>query len=103
LIDTGVVVVMLPKEAIETLHLMKDKKMLVKYANEKVEEVQGYKGLMIEINGRAGTFDCIEGPYGSEPIIGVLVLERLDLMVYPGQQRLIPASGSQILPMLDMK
>ena len=103
LIDSGAVISMLPKEAIEKLKLMKGEKLLVELANSQVDELQSYKGLIIEIQGRSSIFDCVEGPAGCEVLIGILVLERLDFLIDPLKQKLVYRSGSQVLPRLKLK
>ena len=49
------------------------------------------------------TTDCLVGPPGCEPLIGQIVLERLDLIAYSLKQTLTPRPESPYLPTLKLK
>ncbi|MBC7106582.1 MAG: hypothetical protein H5T97_11640, partial [Firmicutes bacterium] len=46
---------------------------------------------------------CVVGPPGSEPLLGQIVLERLDLLVDPREGRLVPRPESPYVPSLKLK
>lgn len=47
--------------------------------------------------------ECVVGPPGSEPLLGQIVLERLDLLVDCAQEKLVPRPESPYLPLLKLK
>ncbi|HDN81049.1 MAG TPA: clan AA aspartic protease [Chloroflexi bacterium] len=103
LVDTGAVMVMLPQDMVEALGLKVNGKVIVTYADERKEERPIASGLLLKIGDREMLTDCVVGPPGSEPLIGQLVLERLDLIVDPVDKQLKPRPESPYLPTLKMK
>ena len=102
LIDTGATMVVLPQNIVDKLGLRKIGEVKVRYANNKVEMKPVYRAVIIEILGREGTFDVIGEEEGSQPLIGQVVLEVLDLVVDPRTRRLIPNPMSPETPMIDI-
>jgi len=49
------------------------------------------------------TTECIVGPPLSEPLLGQIVLERLDLLADCQNQRLTPRPESPYYPLLKLK
>lgn len=49
-------------------------------------------GAELDVQGRKGTFDCLELPDGTQPLLGVIPLESLGLEpdLVRGQLRLLP-------------
>jgi hypothetical protein len=47
--------------------------------------------------------DCLVGPPRSEPLLGQLILERLDLVLDPAKQTVSPRPESPFLPSLKLK
>jgi len=101
LIDTGATMVVLPQDIVDKLGLRKVREVKVRYAN-KVEIKPVYRAVIIEIFGREGTFDVIGEEEGSQPLIGQVVLEVLDLIVDPKTRKLIPNPASPETPMIDI-
>lgn len=58
--------------------------------------------MLLEVLGRTGTFDVLAGVEGSQPLIGNLVLEALDLVVDPAARKLIANPRSPDIPMVDL-
>ena len=52
--------------------------------------------------GEKGTFDVICEEEGSQPLIGQVVLEVLDLVVDPRTKKLMPNPASPETPMIDI-
>jgi len=91
LIDTGATMVVLPQDMVEKLGL------------RKIREVKPvYRAVVIEVLGREGTFDVVCEKEGSQPLIGQVVLEVLDLVVDPRSRRLMPNPASPETPMIDI-
>jgi len=102
LIDTGATMVVLPQDIVRELELRKVSEIKVRYANNKVEMKPVYKAVIIEIFGREGTFDVICEKEGSQPLMGQVVLEVLDLVVDPRTRKLMPNPASPETPMIDI-
>jgi len=101
-IDTGTTMGVLSEDIVCELGLRKVREVKVKYTNDKVEMKPVYRAVIIEILGREGTFDVICEGEGSQPLIGQVVLEVLDLIVDPRIRNLIPNPASPETPMIDI-
>lgn len=75
--------VVLHYEIVDELGLKKIRNVRVKYANNKKEKKSIYGVVTIEIKGRIGNFDVLAEEKGSQPLIGQVILEVLDLIVDP--------------------
>lgn len=102
-IDTGVVMILLPQDEVEKLGLEPSKKVVVTYADERKEERWIAKGVEVTIGNRSMVTDCIIGPPLCEPLLGQLVLEELDLIVDAQRKTLGPRPESPNLPLLKLK
>jgi clan AA aspartic protease len=102
LIDTGATMVVLPQDIVQALGLKKVREVKVRYANNKVEMKPVYRAVIIETLGREGTFDVIGEEEGSQPLIGQVVLEVLDLVADPRTRKLMPNPASPETPMIDI-
>ena len=103
LVDTGAVMVLLPQEVVEVLGLEKIDKTIVTLANEEKIELEVAGTLSLSIGNRKMKTDCLIGPPQCEPLIGQLVLERLDLILDPLKKSIHPRPESPYLPSLKMK
>ena len=56
----------------------------------------------MELKGRAGIFDVLAGNEGAQPLIGQMVLERLDLVIEPSTRKLLPNPRSPEMPMIEV-
>lgn len=57
----------------------------------------------ITIAGRSWKTDCLVGPPGCEPLIGQLILERLDLITDCAKRTVTPRPESPYRPTLKLK
>lgn len=89
-IDTGATMVVLPQNIVQELDLRKVRETKVRYADNRTESKSIYGVITLEIKGRTGNFDVLAEVEGSQPLIGQVVLEILDLVVDPRTRRLIP-------------
>src|SRR5881396_1767136 len=103
LADTGAVMLVLPQDEVEALGLREVRKAVVRYADERKEERSVAGPVTVRVDGRAATVDCIVGPPNSEPLLGHVVLEIMDLLVDRLQQKLTPRPESPFLPELKLK
>lgn len=101
-IDTGATMVVLPQNVVEKLGLKKIRETKVRYANNKTELKSIYGVVTIEIKGRTGNFDVLAEAEGSQPLIGQVVLEILDLVVDPRTRTLAPNPMSPEMPMVEI-
>jgi len=101
-IDTGATMVVLPKDIVEELGLRKMREVKVRYANNKVETKPIYGVVNIELKGRSANLDVLVEEKGSQPLIGQVLLELLDLIVEPKTRKLIPNPASPEMPMMEI-
>ncbi len=101
-IDTGATMVVLPQDIVEKLGLKKVRETKVRYANNTTELKTIYGVVTIEIKGRTGNFDVLAEAEGSQPLIGQVVLEILDLVVDPRTRTLAPNPLSPEMPMVEI-
>ena len=102
IIDTGATMLVLPQELIDELGLRKIREATVKYANNQTQQKSVYAGLVVELKGRIGNFEAVAEVSGSQPLVGQIILEALDLVVDPRTQTLIPNPRSPELPMVEI-
>lgn len=102
-VDTGAVMILLPQEMVEQLGLRRFDRSIVALADDRKVEMDRAGTVMLTVAGRSMKTDCLVGPPGSEPLIGQLVLEALDLIPDPRKRTLTPRPESPFLPTLKMK
>ena len=103
LVDTGAVMVLLPQDIVEALGLGKIDRAIVTLANHQKIELDIAGTLSLTVCGRTMKTDCLVGPPSCEPLIGQIVLERLDLVIDPLKRTLTPRPESPYLPSLKLK
>ena len=96
LIDTGAMQCVIPPAVAERLGLLRLRRTVARYVNDQVEEVDVSEVFTIEMMGRQAHEDAMI--IGTRVLLGVTVLERLDLMVDGHRQRLVPYEGTQDQP-----
>lgn len=94
LVDTGATLLCLPTDIIGRLGLDLLRQVQVMTAAG-AKETRIFSGVHLEVEGRRGTFDCLELPDDAPPLLGLIPLEALGLE--PDLQnrvlRLLPESG----------
>ncbi|MEH1835441.1 MAG: aspartyl protease [Nostoc sp.] len=78
LVDPGATRLCLPENIISELGLVLQGEVDVKIAVG-IQKVRIFRELNLLIQGREGTFNCIELPAGSDPLLGLIPLEDLGL------------------------
>jgi len=101
--DTGAVMLMLPQDLVEALGLTVRRKVIVTYADERREERDVAGVVTVKAGNRSMQTSCVVGPPGSEPLLGQIVLEEMDLLVDSTERRLVPRPESPYLPTLKLK
>jgi clan AA aspartic protease len=92
LINTGAVRSTIPAAVAERLGLFRLRKTEAKYADGRVEEVDMTEAVTVEILGRKTEMNPMI--LGEQILLGVIVLEGLDLMVDCNRNRLVPYHGT---------
>jgi len=103
LVDTGAAMLMLPEDMAEALGLRVLRTAVVAYADQRTDEHPVAGSVTVRVAGREATLECVVGPPGSEPLLGQVVLEIVDLLVDCPRQRLVPRPESPFLPSYKMK
>jgi len=101
-IDTGATMSVLPMDTIKRLGLEKIEDVNVRYADNRVEKKEVYGWIILEIAGRRAVFDVLAENKGAQPLIGQIVLERLDLVIEPSERKVIPNPRSPETPMIEI-
>ncbi len=102
-VDTGAVMLVLPQDVVEKLGLENRRTVIVTYADERREERPVAGPLTIKIGDRFMSTDCVVGPPSSEPLVGQIVMEELDLVADCTNRTLAPRPESPIYPLLKLK
>ena len=101
-IDTGATMLVLPQDIVGEMGLRRVGERRVRYANNQIQLKPVYRGVILELKGRDGIFDVLGEVEGSEPLIGQIVLEALDLIVDPITKMVIPNPRSPDMPMTEI-
>ena len=102
-VDTGAVMLMLPENVVHGLGLERQREVIVTYTDER-KEIRPVAGpVTIRIGSRFMNTDCVVGPPLSEPLIGQIVLEALDLVADCTNRTLAPRPESPDSPLLKLK
>ncbi len=103
MVDTGAVMILLPQDVVEALGLVTIDKAIVTLANDEKIELDIAGTISLTACNRKMKTDCLVGPPLCEPLIGQLVLERLDLIIDPLKRTITPRPESPYLPSLKLK
>lgn len=101
--DTGAVMLVLPQDMVEALGLRLNGTVIVTYADERKEERPLARGVTVRVGKREALASCVVGPPLSEPLLGQVILEQMDLLVDCAEQKLVPRPESPFLPTLKLK
>ena len=92
LIDTGAVQSVIPSAVADRLGLMRLRRTDAQYADGRIEEVDLAEVVIIEMLGRQ--IEITPMVLGEHVLLGVMVLEGLDLTVDCHNNRLVPSQGT---------
>ncbi|MBU7026745.1 MAG: hypothetical protein HXS48_07360 [Theionarchaea archaeon] len=92
---------LLPQDIVDSLGLEKVEEVTVKSKNYG-ESRKIYGVVRLELKGRIGNFDVLAENEGSPPLIGQIVLERLDLVIEPSTKKVMPNPRSPEMPMVEV-
>ena len=102
-VDTGAVMLVLPENVVSRLGLETQRRVVVTYADERKETRAVAGPVTIHIGNRFMIAECIIGPPLSEPLIGQIVLEALDLVADCTNRTVGPRPESPDSPLLKLK
>ena len=100
-VDTGAAMLVLPQNVVDRLGLEKQRTVVVTCADERKEERPLAGPVTVRIGNRSTNTDCVVGPPLSEPLIGQIVLEALDLIADCANRTLAPRFPDY--PLLKLK
>ena len=92
LIDSGATRSVIPSAVADRLGLFRIRRTDAQYADSRVEEVDVTEAVMVEILGRETAI--LPMVLGEHVLLGVTVLEELDLMVDCKRNQLVPYQGT---------
>lgn len=98
--DTGAMMVVLPEDVVERLGVPVVDSIATTLADGSRADLPVTDTLRIRIGDREMGTECIVVPEGAEALVGVLVMERLDLIADPVNQTLGPRPESPDRPLL---
>jgi len=101
IVDTGSNHVVLSQSIADQLGLPVHGSVTVHYADNHTARRAVVKQLSLEVCGRQGTFRAIVEPSRDTVLIGVLVLEDLDLIVDPGREQLVPRDPEHFTTVIE--
>ena len=102
-VDTGAAMLVLPEDVVGHLGLRTRREVVVACANEYRETRPVAGPVTVQIGNRFMNADCIIGPPSSEPLIGQIVLEALDLVADCTDRTVGPRPESPDSPLLKLK
>lgn len=100
-VDTGAVMLVLPRNVVERLGLDPLRTAVVTYADERRDERPVAGPVAVEVCDRFMVTECVVGPPSSEALIGQIVLEALDLIADCANRTLTPRTPDY--PTLKLK
>ena len=102
-VDTGAVMSMLPQNVVERIGVGIHGTAIVTDGDDGQEERPIAGPLTLRICNRLMSTDCVVGPPLSEPLVGQIVLEALDLIADCTNRVLTPRPESPDYPLLKLK
>jgi predicted aspartyl protease len=97
LVDCGASRLVLPKKVVESLGLKPSSTVTVRYADGRRAVRPAVQDVQVKLLGRRSAFDATVEPRRKTALIGALVLEALDFLVDPSQERLVPRDPKRII------
>ena len=100
--DTGAMISMLPQNVVERLGITIYRTVVVTYADERTEDRPVAGPVTMKIGNRSMNTDCVVGPPNSQPLVGQIVMEGLDLIADCTKRTLTPRPESPEYPQLRL-
>jgi predicted aspartyl protease len=103
IVDTGAMINWLPQRVVEALGLQAMGTLEVRFADGGIEGRTVYGPITLRIDGRFAVTDAVAGSDDTEALLGVVTLERLDLLVDPVDQKVKPRHPDRPGPVLGVR
>ena len=100
--DTGAVMLALPEDVVAQLGLQPSESITATLADGSRSEMPIVKRVTIRIGGRQMLTEAVVIPVGADPLVGQIVMERLDLIADCANQTLHPRPESPDRPLLRL-
>ena len=100
--DTGAMMLALPEDVVAQLGLEPGDSITATLADGSSAEMRVVKRVSIQIGGRQMLTEAVVVPTGADPLVGQLVMERLDLIADCTNQTLLPRPESPDRPLLRL-
>jgi hypothetical protein len=94
---------LLPRDLVEDLGLEITGREILQLADDQRIELPTAGFFVITVAGRRWATDCLVGPPGCEPLVGQLVMERLDLIADLRRRTLTVRPESPLRPTTKLK
>lgn len=98
--DTGAIMLALPEDVVDQLGIDEVGEINTTFADGRRGELPVAGGLAVRIGDRSTIARCIVLPQGSDPLIGQVIMEELDLIADCLNQTLAPRPESPDRPLL---
>lgn len=102
LVDTGATLLVIPRTIADQLGVSEVRRVTVRYADQRTAEKPVVGPLRVTVCNRTALLEAVVEEQLTEPLVGQVVLESLDLVVNPRELTLMPNPRSPDLPMLDL-
>jgi predicted aspartyl protease len=100
-VDSGAAKLVLPQRVVDELQLKVDGETTVRFADNRREKRQVVDNVWLQLLGRHGVFSAVVEPARNDALIGVIVLEDLDLLVDCATQSLYPREPDSTLTEIE--
>ena len=97
MVDSGAARLVIPQKLAEQLGLEHSGKTRVKFADGRSAQRDMVDHVRLRWNDRSGVFTASVEPTRTEPLIGAIVMEDLDLLIDCTRQQLVPRDPKQIV------
>jgi len=102
LVDTGATLLVIPRTIADQLGVSEVRRVTVRCADQRTAEKPVVGPLRVTVCNRTALLEAVVEEQLTEPLVGQVVLESLDLVVNPRELTLMPNPRSPDLPMLDL-
>lgn len=100
-VDSGAAELVLPEAVAKQLGAPLKGKVKVRYADQRHALRDKVEGIHVTLQGRDGVYDAIVEPKHRTVLIGAFVLENLDFLVDPKNERLVPRDPRYVISEIE--
>jgi clan AA aspartic protease len=100
-VDSGAAELVLPESVAKQLGVPPKGQVTVRYADDRNATRQKVELVQVKLQGRDGVYDAIVEPKRKTVLIGAFVLENLDFLIDPKNERLVPRDPRYIISEIE--